>query len=86
MKTTDNYIIRLDYVPKHIVHATDGDIQEGEYLMSGAVECLLNGQMFSPLDCMWGYAHTFNEETAIKACNQLTKFNILASRIKILDI
>lgn len=86
MKTTDCYIIRLDYVPEHIVEETNGDIQEGEYLMNGAVYCLLNGQMFSALDCMWGYAHPFNAVAAIKACNQLKKFNILASRIKILTI
>lgn len=86
MKTTDSYIIHLDYVPQHIVEATDGDIQEGEYLMIGAVECLLNGQMFSGLDCMWTYAHPFNAVAAIKACNQLKKFNIIASRIKILTI
>lgn len=86
MKTTDLYIIRLDYVPQSIVDATDGDIDAGEYLMSGAVECLLNGQMFSGLDCMWGYAHTFNAVAAVKACTQLAAFNIAASRIKILAI
>lgn len=86
MKTTDLYIIRLDYVPQSIIDATGGDIDAGEYLMSGALECLLNGQMFSRLDCMWGYAHTFNAVAAIKACSQLAKFNIAASKIKILEI
>lgn len=86
MKTTDLYIIRLDYVPQCIIDATDGDIDAGKYLMCDAVECLLNGQMFSGLDCMWGYAHTFNAVAAVKACSQLATFNIVASRIKILAI
>ena len=86
MKTTDLYIIRLDYVPQSIIDATDGDIDAGVYLLNGAIESLLNGQMFSGLDCMWGYAHTFNSMAAIKACNQLAAFNIAASRIKICNL
>lgn len=86
MKTTDCYIIRLDFVPESIVDATDGDIRAGVYLLKRAVYCLLNGQMFSGLDCMMGYANTFNVVEAIKACNQLKELNIIASRIKILTI
>lgn len=86
LKTSDRYIIRLEYVPKAIEVETNGDIRAGMHLMSSAVDSLLNGQMISGFDCFWKYADTFDENTAIKVCNQLTKFNMVGFKIKIMSL
>lgn len=68
---TFNSIIQLTYVPKTISQETNGDIAEDMFLCQGAMDELLNGNMFSPLDCMWSYAQVFDETDALKAKAQL---------------
>ena len=83
MKTC-NCIIKLTLVPDNIYVATDGDIDKGMYLQRGAVDCLLNGEMFSGLDCMWRYATLIEEEEAKQVVRQLLSFGMVGEIVKIL--
>lgn len=76
-------IIRLRAVPPYIVRETDGTIDENMYLTHDAIACLLVGDMFSPLDCMYGFAAKVSEKKALKVYNQLREFNIYADIIRL---
>ncbi len=68
---TYNSIIQLIHVPEPVRRETNGDIAEGMILCRDAVESLLNGDMFSPLGCLWSYAEVVTEEDALKIKAQL---------------
>ena len=82
MKTYDS-IIQLTYVPETLSRETNGDIAAGMFLCSDAVDALLKGDMFSPLDCLFGCASLIDEEDAFKAIAQLTARGILSKVITI---
>lgn len=74
MKTNNYCIIQLIFVPANIIQETDGSINNGMYLLRGAVDCLLRGEMFSGLECMSSFASPLPEGIAKKACKRL--FNL----------
>lgn len=74
---TYNSIIQLTFVPETLSRETNGDIAEGMFLCSDAVDALLKGDMFSPLDCLYGYASVIDEKDALKAIAQLTARGIV---------
>lgn len=80
---TQKCIIRLTFVPESICKASDGDIANGMYLQRYAMDSLLNGEMFSGLDCLWGHANIVTEEDAERAVEQLQNFGISARIITI---
>lgn len=83
MKTTDCLIL-LGFVPDSIKRNTDGAIDEGMFLTGDAVNCLLKGEMFSVLDCMWHYATLISRADAEQAIRQLKEYNIVGEIIKII--
>lgn len=74
---TYNSIIQLTFVPETLSRETNGDIAEGMFLCSDAVDALLKGDMFSPLDCLYRYASVIDEKDALKAIAQLTARGIV---------
>ena len=78
---TYNSIIQLVYVPEHISQETDGDIAEDMFLCGDAVAALIQGYMFSPLDCMYHYAGVFDESDSAKAKHELLKRGFLCKVI-----
>lgn len=83
MKTNDCLIL-LEFVPDSIKRNTNGDIDEGMFLTGDAVDCLLKGEMFSGLNCMWHYASLISRTDAEQAIRQLKEFNILGALVKII--
>lgn len=81
---TKNCLIQLTYVPDSIYFTTDGSIDKDMFITSDAIDCLLKGEMFSSVDCMWHYASLCNEEDARKAKQQLTEFGIVGEIIKVI--
>lgn len=80
MKTED-CIIQLSFVPERIFQATNGDIAEDMFLMRSAIESLLEGNMFSELDCRWTIAEQFTEEEADNVIRQLNLHGMCARLI-----
>lgn len=72
-----NCIIQLKHVPTNIRIDTSGDIDEGMYLSTAAVEALIKGSMFTRLMCYWSYAGVVSEDDAELACRQLEEFHIV---------
>lgn len=80
---TYNSIIQLINVPETISRETNGDIAEGMFLSRDAIESLQNGDMFSPLDCMWSYADIVAEEDVTEIKMQLLERGIMCKIITI---
>lgn len=75
-------IIQLEFVPENIIRETDGDIAKGMYLRRSAVDCLLRGEMFSGLDCMWSFASLLPEGIAMQAKQRLFKLGMIGKIIR----
>ena len=81
---TKNCLVQLTYVPEPIYWTTDGSIDKGKFLTHDAIDCLLKGEMFSSLDCMWHYAALCSDEEARQAIRQLTEFGLVGEIVNIL--